>query len=433
MKFIKKFLLVLSVLLLSLSSFSCAKKTEETKSKVAEAPKEKPNFDEPKICGGCHTEIFSQWEGSMHHVALIDPFYAAEAELAGKEAGEEVKQFCHSCHSPVGFMRGEVSGKVENASTIAKEGIFCDFCHTVKESKGIGNASYVSEPGNIKRGPFKDSFSPYHDSAFSELHTKAEFCGICHDVYHPVNKLPIEQTYTEWKNSPYAKAGIQCQDCHMTPGPGVTKPNPGKAANTGPDRPMIYTHYFVGANTMMPTFYGQKDHAKLAEERLKAAASVSIKANLTPGKSGRVDVTVANKGAGHYLPTGLTEMRQMWIHLTIFDAKGKTIYESGWTDKEGKLDPDSTLFNTVLGDKKGKPTIKIWEADRIISDNRIPPKKSHLETYSVSIPAEANKPFKVVAILKYRSAPQEVIDKVVGKYKFTVPITEMARAVTIVK
>lgn len=433
MKYVKKFALVLFILALAFSNISCSKKTEEKKVEIANAPEEKPEFDEPKICGGCHTELFSQWEGDMHHVSLIDPLYAAEAELAGEEAGEEVKQFCHSCHSPVGVMRGEVSGRIKDASTIAKEGVFCDFCHTVKGAKGTGNASYISEPGNTKRGPFKDSFSPYHDSAFSELHTKAEFCGMCHDVFHPANKLPIEQTYTEWKNGPYSKEGIQCQDCHMTPGPGVTKPNPGKAATTGPDRPMIYTHYVVGGNTMMTTFYGYKEHARLAEERLKAAASITVKASLTPGKSGRVDVTVTNKGAGHYLPTGLTETRQMWIHLAVIDSSGKTIYESGWVDKEGKLDPDATLFNTVLGGKDGKPTMKVWEATKIISDNRIPPRKSHLETYSVRVPSGFKKPFKVIAILKYRSAPQEAMNEVLGKYKFTVPIIEMAKAIAIVK
>ncbi len=425
------FFLVFSLVFLSLS---CAKKAEETKvPEAAKTSQEKPEFDEPKICGGCHTEIFSQWKGDMHHTALIDPLYVAEAELAGKEAGEEVKQFCHSCHSPVGVLRGEVFGAIDNASLIAKEGVFCDFCHTVKGAKGTGNASYISEPGNTKRGPFKDSNSPYHDSAYSELHTKAEFCGMCHDVLHPANKLPIEQTYTEWKKGPYAKLGIQCQDCHMTPGPGVTKPNPGQAATTGPKRPMIYTHYVVGGNIMMTKFFGYKEHARLAEERLKAAASIGVKAQFPAGKSGRVDVIVTNKGAGHYLPTGLTETRQMWIHLTVFDASGKVIFESGWLDKKGKIDPDATLYHTVLGTKDGKPTIKVWEATQILSDNRIPPKKSKVETYSVPVPRGAKKPFKVVVILKYRGAPQEVIDEVLGKYKFVVPVVEMAKAQTVVK
>lgn len=429
-----KITIIFIVLLLSLSSLSCAKRVEETKTVKAEkTPQEKPEFDEPKICAGCHPEIFKQWEGSMHHYALIDPLYVAEAELAGKEAGEDVKQFCHSCHSAAGALRGEVFGPIKNASPIAKEGVFCDFCHTVKGAKGTGNASYISDPGNTKRGPFKDSISPYHDCAYSELHTKAEFCGMCHDVFHPTNKLPIENTYTEWKNSPYAKAGIQCQDCHMTPGPGVTKPNPGKAATTGPKRPMIYTHNVVGANTMVPTFFGHKEHARLAEERLKAAAAIGIKAQFPAGKSGRVDVTVTNKGAGHYLPTGLTVLRQMWIHLTVLDASGKTIFESGWVDKKGKLDPDATIYNTILGDKNGKPTLKVWWATQILSDNRIPPKKSKVETYSVPVPAGAKRPFRVVATLKYRGAPQELVDELLGKYKLIVPIVEMTKAQTLVK
>jgi hypothetical protein len=80
-----------------------------------------------------------------------------------------------------------------------------------------GNASIELNPGETKYGPLKDAKSGYHETEYSELHTKAEFCGSCHNIFHSVNQFPIEHTYDEWKNSPYAQADIPCQDCHMVP------------------------------------------------------------------------------------------------------------------------------------------------------------------------------------------------------------------------
>lgn len=384
----------------------------------------KPFYNEPRICSECHNVLYEQWDGDMHHVALVDPFYVAEAELAGKEAGEDVKQFCHSCHSPVGVMRKEIPKKTADATSIANEGVFCDFCHTVKETKGVGNASYVNDPGNIKRGPFDDSKSLGHETTYSELHTKGEFCGMCHDVKHPTNNLVIENTYTEWKEGPYAKEGTQCQDCHMTPGPGVTKPNPGRAALGGPERDMIYTHYVVGANVMMNNFYEYNEHARLAEERLKAAATMDIGASFESGGQGQVSIRITNSGCGHYLPTGITELRQMWVHLIIVDGTGSKVYESGTLDKKGVLDPKSVIYNTVLGDSEGKPTGKVWEAEKILSDNRIPPRQSTEETHIVDISGTQG-PYKVTATLKYRSVSQDVIDKLLGKDFIKVPVVDM--------
>lgn len=417
--------------LVILLAFSCGKPSEEEKTsekrESAEELVKKYPYDKPEVCQGCHGEIFEQWQGTMHSIAFNDPLYLAEAELAGKEAGPEVERFCHTCHGPVAVLRGQVNG-YEMADTVAKRGVFCDFCHTIKSLKGIGNGQYVPAPGIVKRGPFKDSVSPYHETAYSELHTKSEFCGICHNVNHPANGLPIEATFTEWKKSPYAKAGIQCQDCHMTPTPGPVKSNPGRAAITGPKRPLIYTHNFVGSNVFMTTFLKAPEKAKLAEERLKAAASLKIKppSSFVQGKSNKLEVVVTNKGAGHYLPTGLTEVREMWLYLVVKDNRGKVVYESGALDRDGALDYENTsVFRTVLGDKNGKPTVKVWEAESILEDHRVPPKKSLTEVYAVRIPLDAKGPFKVTATLKYRTAPQPLVDKLLGKGKFKVPVVDM--------
>jgi hypothetical protein len=126
---------------------------------------------------------------------------------------------------------------------ISSNGVYCEVCHNISASTGIGNAPFVLTPRKygrpLKFGPFKDARSPYHDTEYSELHTTSTLCGICHNVTHPINRLPIERAYDEWRDSPYAAQGIGCQECHMTPGPDYTK-NPGRAAIGGPASYLLF-------------------------------------------------------------------------------------------------------------------------------------------------------------------------------------------------
>ena len=129
---------------------------------------------------------------------------------------------CVRCHFPIRHSSGETNLPLEDK----KGGVICDFCHSVRATTGIGNAPYILSPGNaeameggIKYGPFNDSPDTIHKNQYSELHTRSEFCGGCHDVSHAGNDLPIEQTYTEWRQGPYnttdPKTTVHCQDCHM--------------------------------------------------------------------------------------------------------------------------------------------------------------------------------------------------------------------------
>jgi len=385
------------------------------------------------VCMTCHPEIYGQWSLSMHNNSYKDPLFQKVYELAVKDTGGDktIEAFCIACHSPIGFTSGEIPpSDGSKLSEIAKDGVQCDFCHTVKKSHGIGNFAAINKPGDIKWGPFDDAISSFHQTEFSELHTKAEFCGMCHNVSHPNNNLPLENTYTEWKEGPYSAQGIQCQDCHMTPGPGVTKPNPGKAAIMGPEREHIYTHSVVGGNVAVAKLLGSVERASLAEERLQAAASLEIippKA-MNPGEKAILKIKVTNQGAGHYLPTGLTETRQMWLYVKIKDREGKTIFSSGELDMHGEIKEGSIIYNTVVADSSGKPTHKVWRAEKIIYDHRIPPKESVTETYSFKVPNSSPGPFTVETVLKYRSAPQEFVDELLGKDSFELPITDMASA-----
>jgi hypothetical protein len=250
---------------------------------------------------------------------------------------------------------------------------------------------------------------------------------MCHDVIHPANGLQVEATYTEWKEGPYSREGVQCQDCHMTPGITHFEANPGKAATMGPKREHIYTHNTVGGNAFMTEILGSRTHKNMAIERLESAATLDVDIPLTADKNETVtvDVSITNSGAGHRLPTGLTEIREMWLEVIATDDSGKNIYQSGVLDNGGNIDPDAKIYKTVLADASGSPTTKFWLADSVISDNRIFPKETVVEKHTFTMPEDVTYPVSVSTKLRYRSAPQDIIDHLFGEGTYEVPTIDM--------
>ncbi|WP_440947257.1 multiheme c-type cytochrome [Methanosarcina sp. T3] len=388
-------------------------------------------FSKSGLCSNCHGSSFGEWDGSMHSNADIDFFYQAMLQEYGAaaEAQELPPEFCSRCHTPIGMVSAEIPPlDGSNLSEVAKEGVQCDFCHSIAESEGIGNAPYVLEPGGVKWGSRTDSESPSHETEAHEFYNESGYCGMCHNIYHPVNNLTLAATYTEWEESPYAEEGVNCQACHMTPGIVGFEENPGKAASTGPERAHVYTHYFVGANAFVTGIMGEGRHEKRAIEYLQHAAEIEVTApdSAEPGENVEVEVEITNTGAGHKIPTGVTEDREMWLELIALDAEGKEIYHSGGLDSEGNIDPEATIYHTVFADSEGNPTVKVWEAESILSDNRIKPKSSVVEKHPFSMPQNASNPISVKAVLHYRSASQEHINELFGEGAYSVPVIDMA-------
>ncbi len=410
---------------------------------------EKSQFFSPISCGACHPEIFKMWSGSTHANAWKNPLFQALYNLGKKTAkGEWQKrnvESCVRCHHPIGHSAGEKDLPLDDE----KGGVICDFCHSVRATTGVGNAPYILSPGNAaameggtKYGPFDDSPDTIHKNHFSELHTRSEFCGGCHDVSHAGNYLPIEQTYTEWREGPYntgnPETTVHCQDCHMRQRPGfpctgsTERPdNPGFATPEilgGIKRPHIWTHYFVGGSAVPISLPPNSEaQPKMAVERLQNAATLEIHVGPNVQRSGllKFQVDIMNTGAGHYLPTGLTEVRQMWLEVSVNDSEGKVLYQSGTVDEKGKIDSEATIYHTVFGNEKGEPTMLVWEATHIISDIRVPPKGKREEQFACLIPNDAKPPIKINAILNYRSAPQHIVDELLGEKAIKLPVIKM--------
>jgi hypothetical protein len=411
-------------------------------------------FIKPEVCANCHSEIFKQWNGSMHSKAFIDPLWRTATKLFYKDVTtddqmQEIKA-CVGCHTPLGFRSYSIISPADDYSKLSylpAQGVFCNWCHNISEVKYLGDAGYDVEPGggednpSTMLGPFKDADSPYHPTKYSELHTRADFCGLCHNVSHAGNHMPIEQTYNEWKNSPYnsgkPETTVYCQDCHMRQRPGIPSTgkterpdNPGKACDMGPERQHIWTHYFVGGNSIVTKLLGSDVHAQMAVERLQNAADLELIKDGPYKKNAlsRIRVKVINSGAGHYLPTGLTEVRQMWLDVKITDASGKILLRSGKLDEKGEIDKDAVVYHTKLGNEKGA-LLNVVLADRVLYDHRIPPKGYMIESYAFYTPDDAVSPLNVEVTLKYRSASQELARVLLGEKAPVIPVVDMAKAV----
>jgi Zn-finger protein len=404
-------------------------------------------FEDPSVCRGCHPALYKQWNGSMHSNAFVDPVFQALWKLGIKETNGAVERLCAGCHTAVGTVAEEVklgADGVFQASDIAKKGVQCDLCHTIKAARDLEtptrepqNASIVVDPGPVKRGPYKDADSPYHETEYSELHTRSEFCANCHNVFHPSNNFPIEDTYREWKTSVYAQAGIQCQDCHMMPvekaieaARTLVKPvNPGQPAVSGPKRDQMHTHEFVGANAVVTDLLGAKQHAEIAVKRLQNAASVALElpAKAEAGRLVQFKVKVRNETAGHNLPTSLTEVRQVWLDVAVA-AGGTEVFHSGRIADDGSVDPEAVMFRAIAVDKDGHHTSKPWEIVRFESNTTIPPKGSATAAYGFELPADAKGPLTVTAALRYRSFDQGLANLLLGAGAPKIPVVEMAAA-----
>ncbi len=174
------------------------------------AASKKQPFSPSSYCGGCHQDIYKKWKNSLHAKAsLNDPIFDAAYLEALKFSGGQAKTLCLRCHAPTVLVTKDYDGKLP----ITYEGIPCDFCHTVKAVFPGKENPFVFGDGETKFGPYKGTESPAHETMYSPLHEKGEFCGACHQLNK--NGVEIMSTYSEWKNSPYYKKGVHCQGCHM--------------------------------------------------------------------------------------------------------------------------------------------------------------------------------------------------------------------------
>jgi len=393
------------------------------------------DFDRAEVCGSCHQEIFKQWQASAMAQAWEDPIYRALLARASDATGGSVDNFCTGCHTPVGLTTGLISSAVnraspeETAKTNPMPGVDCEACHNISARTGLDNGAYLLHPlahdgRPTKFGPRSDAVSPYHETQYSTLHTRSDFCAVCHNVTHPFNGVPIERTYDEWEESEYAQNGVECQHCHMPP-------SPGRAAIMGPQRDDIASHGFPGGNTSLATRFGHHDAAEQSRNLLRSAATLRIlptPGELQAGSLASIGVEVHNSGTGHKLPTGFPEGREVWIDFEVRDADGATLYRLGAV-RDGRTEPGTRNYRVHMGDADGNEVdYAVWNVTHVISDNRILPNGVAHENFDFVLPEKLHLPLTVTATLNYWPMPQALVDELLGPGELPIEIVPIAEA-----
>jgi hypothetical protein len=410
-------------------------------------------FDNATVCATCHQQIHKQWSESVMSRSWDDPIYRALLKRASIATKGAVDNFCTGCHTPTGLTTGHINSEINRESLQSAidehrvlPGVDCESCHNISDHTGLDNGAYVLTPRNNaealpqKYGPRKDAVSPYHKTVYSELHTKSEFCAVCHNVTHPFSFTPIERTFDEWQESPFNANNKNCQSCHMPKykGKAAVLPAATEAAafDDAPppvqpkEREDVAAHYFAGGNTTLLEHFGLKESAQRSREMLARAAKIEITpaSDVRAGKMAKWRVKVSNEGAGHKLPTGFPEGREVWVDFQVKDANGNEIFRLGRV-KDGKTEEGTKNFKVHLGDSAGHEVdLEVWSVTRILSDNRILPGGYSMVEYDVPVPESVQGPLTAEAVLRYWPFPQKIVDTLLGPGALKVEIVEMAKA-----
>lgn len=334
---------------------------------VEEAKINPRGYTSSRLCGECHEDIYKSWQKSLHAFSLQDPIFDTAFMLAIKEGGEEARRTCLHCHAPTTAITGDYG----LAEGLSREGVSCDFCHSVTAVHlDRRDKPYVSDPGRVKRSVLRQAASPAHEVAYSELHAKAEFCGGCHN-YVTGKGAAVLSTYDEWRDGPYSREGVQCQDCHMGLRAGKVVRADVKRGGT-----MIHVHDLIHDS-----------------EQLRSALSVEITSARRTDRGLVVDVVVENVGSGHMVPTGIPS-RLVTLVVKV-EGGGQTLTQE-------------RRYQKIVADERGRPLERDHEVllrgAKILNDNRIAPREKRLERFTFRPPRAPE--VRVKAALSYRySAP----------------------------
>lgn len=390
--------------------------------------------------GGADVSIGSEWRGTMMANAARDPYWLAtlRAEVeAHPEQRQAIEELCARCHMPMAhftagarqsstaILDGGFSDPANDLNVWAVDGVSCSVCHQIRED-GLGlptsyNGGYVidqelPEGERLAFGPYSVeeeqaeimvAGSGYVPVASQHIAT-SEVCATCHTLYTPyldangavAGEFPMQVPYLEWYYSSYRRTAT-CADCHMPEAQGGVNI---ASSSTNPRSPFA-RHIFAGANPYilkMLQLFGEELGATASAQHFQEsidtsldflgteAAEVSLEDLELVGARLSAQVVVENL-AGHKFPTAFPS-RRAWLHITVRDADGQLVFESGAALPDGSIaendnDADPTrfephyqaivgpnqvqIYEAILRDSEGAVTTSLLRAAGYLKDNRL--------------------------------------------------------------
>lgn len=331
-------------------------------------------FTSAQVCGKCHQAIHAVWQQSLHANSFTNGVFQAGYRAARSKSADRAR-LCLNCHAPL--VRHTRDYAAESALT--REGVTCDFCHSIRSvALSETENTFDLHVGRTKYGPLRHAQSPAHEVIPTELHLHAEFCAPCHE-YRNEHGVAVLETYSEWKRSPYAAEGTQCQNCHMPLVPGRTVSRELKSTLAQG----VNLHDISGSHDV---------------EHVRRAVTMEIEGaeRLGPDRV-EVRISVHNVGSGHCFPTGLP------LH--------RAVLEVNLTDRGRVVAQRTVKFEKVLLNEQWVAISREYEAffdaRSVASDTRLQPKEKRMLTLSFrDLPAPEG---RIEASLWYEYDTQSVI------------------------
>jgi hypothetical protein len=395
---------------------------------------------------GQDVSIGFEWRASMMANSARDPYWqaAVRREVTDHPAAAGViENTCSRCHMPMAsvvaraergagsvFANLPVGASVAPEAALAADGVSCAVCHQIAPERLGTEESYdggfeigldMPAEGRPVYGPFEPDSGGVgimHSATglrpTEGLHVQSsELCGSCHTLFTNAIRpggamsgpeFPEQVPYIEWQASAYATEGTSCQDCHM---PLVGEDVPVTSV-LGRARPEVSRHQFRGGNffmmRMLDRYRGELGVGALPQELALAAErteahlreeTVQLGVGGARVEGGRVLAYVDVRNlAGHKFPTAYPS-RRAWLHVTVTDAGGRVVFESGAFARDGRVlgndnDDDARRFEPhytevsrpdqvqiyegVMASAEGAVTTGLLSADHWVKENRLLPR-----------------------------------------------------------
>jgi hypothetical protein len=427
-------------------------------------------FQTSDRCLACHNGLTSptgedisigfSWRPTMMANSARDPYWQAGVRretIDHPMAKAAIEDECSICHMPAMRYEAKLAGHEgeifahlpfntdKREDRLAADGVTCSVCHQITPERLGTRASFVggfkidesnTSPERTVYGPYeidkghtrimRTSTEGYKPTEGKHIR-QSEVCATCHTLLTQaldaqgkvIGELPEQVPYQEWLHSEY-KETKSCQACHM---PVVKEPTP-ITSILGEPREGFSRHTFVGGNFFMQRILNRfRDElgvtaprpefeaaANRTVEHLQSeAAKISVSSVQVANGRVQAEISVENLG-GHKLPTAYPS-RRVWLHVTVKDANGRAVFESGALNPQGSIqgndnDADATkfephyteitspdqvqIYESVMAGADNLPTTGLLTALRFVKDNRLLPHGFNKQTADKDVAVHGN-------------------------------------------
>ena len=328
---------------------------------------------DPTRCQGCHPEQYREWSASMHAYASVDPVFRAMNAKGQRETEGALGDFCVQCHAPLALRLGATQDGL-NLDDLPEYlgGITCAFCHQVDAVEGTHNNPLRWTDDGVMRGGVRDSIpTTAHSSQHHPLFDRddlrsSSLCGACHDIVTQ-NNIHLERGFLEWRESLFNDTNPRrrntCNDCHMPS-------RLGAIAEGGPER-RRHSHLSPGVDVALIDFPHREVLTEAVKGELRGLLLSEVCVILGVGGGAEVELYLENLAAGHRVPSGAALDRRFWVEITVSDAEGTPLFQSGVVDSSTPVsyqlerDPQLWILRDTAYDVEGEVTHDFWRIDRV--------------------------------------------------------------------